>query len=359
MNEELAVREALQDMTLGQPAAPVDRMTGVRRRHVRRRTAQLVVAAAVVALVAAGSVFIRSPFSSDTEPANHGGASWMLPWPTRYGATDPTAAATTRAAAVSYYNRFHGSAIHAVRTLYVGTPAGTNVQWVVVEARHQLIALESPDDGLSWTPYISPAPPADSPVIGFAGVSAGATDVLAIGAPHVDAAAVDHLYAGLGPPFGGWKQLHDGIVAVRFHQATLPGEVFVADTEWRHVLAAVFPEGTPKEGDLRPWQKALDTSSTGTRLLSFEAGEGGGDTMTIRVPRNGTITVSINCMGPAPVRLTILGAEEQATATQPTCTGSGAPVTGQETLLVHRGDRLQLTTEASQLTRFAVGVYLV
>lgn len=81
MNDETKLRDALHDLTLEQPDAPVDRVVGVRRRHVRRRTTQLGAAAAVIAIVAVTAAFVRAPFGNDTEPANRHVPSWALPWP--------------------------------------------------------------------------------------------------------------------------------------------------------------------------------------------------------------------------------------------------------------------------------------
>jgi hypothetical protein len=135
--------------------------------------------------------------------------------------------------------------------------------------------------------------------------------------------------------------------------------LFVSVINSPSVFPALFPEGTPGSKRILPWQKSLDAAPVGGRLLTFMAGAGGGDVATVRVPRNGTVTVSIRCVGPAPVSLTVDDGTRQARSQQAQCDGSTPPVDGQETLRVHRGDRLQIADEANKFTLFAVGVYLV
>jgi hypothetical protein len=58
VNDELALREALAEMTAGQPAAPPDRYSAVRRRAVLQRRRRLAGIAAAVAVLAAAAVTI-------------------------------------------------------------------------------------------------------------------------------------------------------------------------------------------------------------------------------------------------------------------------------------------------------------
>src|SRR5205807_4810075 len=80
--DEQAVRDALQELAIGQPDAPVDRFAGVRRRHYRRRRLQSAVAAAAVVVVAAGVVVGTSTgsHSGKVRPAHRTTPSWALPW---------------------------------------------------------------------------------------------------------------------------------------------------------------------------------------------------------------------------------------------------------------------------------------
>src|SRR4051812_15845811 len=80
--EEQALRSALDEVTVGQPEAPVDRAGAVRRRHVRRRQLQSVAAMAAVAVVAAGAVVVGGNVggSRHTQELNRPVPSWALAW---------------------------------------------------------------------------------------------------------------------------------------------------------------------------------------------------------------------------------------------------------------------------------------
>ncbi|MBV9292031.1 MAG: hypothetical protein JO222_06240, partial [Frankiales bacterium] len=80
--DEDALRLMLNDAATGQPEMPVDRFTSVRRRHVRRRTAQASVAVAAAIAVVAGVVAVGSPLHTRAaQPtANQKVPSWALPW---------------------------------------------------------------------------------------------------------------------------------------------------------------------------------------------------------------------------------------------------------------------------------------
>lgn len=84
-SEEQALRSALTDVVTGQPAAPHDRIDGVRRRHAHRRQRQLaaVATAAVVAVAGAtlGLMSARSGGDDNTQFAKRDLPSWALQWP--------------------------------------------------------------------------------------------------------------------------------------------------------------------------------------------------------------------------------------------------------------------------------------
>jgi len=361
MNDDTAVREMLHDLMLGQPEAPVDRFVRVRRRYIRRRIAMTSGAAMAAAIAVAGTILVAGALTANrVTPADRGSGSWQLPWPTRYGGVSSTAAAATQTAAVGYYERFHGNTLRDPRSLYVGTPSGIAVQWVVLEADHQLIALASPDNGLSWTPYVSAAPPPNTKAIGFDWRSGNeGNKVFVLAPPGTQTVDVGYIVAGNGVPFGGWKPVVNGVGVLRVPRRTLPGDLFVAGVNSRSTSPAIFPEGTSGIGHIRPWQKALDTVPKDGRELTFLAGAGAGDEMRVRVPRNGTITMSIACMGPAPARLTVVDGTKQIEASQAQCNGTDGLLDGQVNLPVRRGDHLQITAWTNGLTLFAAAVYLV
>jgi hypothetical protein len=370
MTNETAVREAFHDLTTGQPTAPVDRFRGVQRRHLRRRTTQFGTVAALVALVAVGATLIPSPLKNVIEPAHKVAPSWVIPWPARYdGRISARAAAATQSAALRYYQRTEGLTVRDPRTLYVGTPDGTEVQWVVVEAPShtgaapdgQLIALASPDHGVSWTPYVSAAPPASTGALGFVWDSAATGHrVFLLGPPKAQQVILGYLPTNV-VAYGGWQLVTDGVGVSHIPPHTRPGEVYVGAVDPGSTFPAFFPEGTIS-GPVRllPWQTALKAAPSGGRRLTFQAGTGSqGGFTTVPVPRNGTLTVSISCVGPAPVRLIVDDGNRQARSATNACNGSAGPVEGQETLLVHQGDRLEVSVVAGAFTYYAVGVYLV
>ena len=121
LTDEEALRSLLADATVGQPAAPVDRVASVRRRYVRRRTTQLGTLAAAVAAVVVGTVLVASPFgNSRTEPANRSVPSWALPWPDH---RDGSVSQTVLDQAVSAWRYFHADGYAAV------LPAPSKVIW--------------------------------------------------------------------------------------------------------------------------------------------------------------------------------------------------------------------------------------
>jgi hypothetical protein len=84
-SEEQALRSALADAVGGQPAAPYDRIDGVRRRHARRRQRQLTAmgVGAVVAVTGAtlGVLGIGTRGGDNAQLAKRDVPSWALSWP--------------------------------------------------------------------------------------------------------------------------------------------------------------------------------------------------------------------------------------------------------------------------------------
>lgn len=373
MSDETAVREMLHDLTFDQPVAPVDRVAGVRRHHARRRIAVTSGAAFAAAAASITGLLTANAIENAQRAifANPTAASWQLNWPLRpssMSTREVVAATHDRRSAVAYYQRASSTTLRDVRTLFVGTPDNSGLRWLVVEADvqgasgdaiHELLAFSAAVGTDSWTAYSDAAPPTDVAAIGLARTSPQGTSLVILASPGRRLANFGHLVPGAGVAYGHWVTLHDGIGTARFAGRAMPGDVFVSATDSGSTYPVTFPEATPGANLPRHWQKALDSPGSGVRTLTFEAGAGGGDVATIRVPKNGTITVSIVCVGPAPVHLTVVDGSRQASTSQPECRGQNSPVEGDEILLVHRGDRIRVTTDASQFTRFAAAVYLV
>jgi hypothetical protein len=101
LNDELALRAALDDLATGQPEAPVERLSSIRGRHVRRRRAQGIAAGIVTAAVVVGALFGAGAIgrTNAVEPAQHRHLpSWALPWPDH---RDPTTSDVLRQQAVA------------------------------------------------------------------------------------------------------------------------------------------------------------------------------------------------------------------------------------------------------------------
>jgi hypothetical protein len=175
MSDESAVREALHDLTGGQPAAPVDRVVGVRRRHVRRRSAQLSAGVVALAVIVAGLLILPSTLDRNSEPAGRSVPSWALPWPDH---RDGSVSQHDLDGAVTAWRHFHADKQIDVLpkptsvTWYVGQRAVNDSEIVVVfevdgAEGHRLVAGfegAAPVDHVApgttpWVLYDVPAPP--------------------------------------------------------------------------------------------------------------------------------------------------------------------------------------------------------
>ena len=84
-SEEQVLRSALADAIAGQPAAPYDRLDGVRRRHARRRQRQLAALGTAAVFAVTGAVFgVLNVRTDDSAKFAHRDVpSWALQWPDR------------------------------------------------------------------------------------------------------------------------------------------------------------------------------------------------------------------------------------------------------------------------------------
>ncbi len=81
--DELALRQALQDLTAGQPPAPPGRHEAVRRRIVRHRWAQAAAGSAALAAIGTAAVVVAAVLPPPTGGAVSGSRTvpgWALPW---------------------------------------------------------------------------------------------------------------------------------------------------------------------------------------------------------------------------------------------------------------------------------------
>ena len=109
-SDELAMRAALDDLTAGQPDAPVERLSTIRGRHVRRRRAQGIAACVATAAVVVGTLFGAGAIgrTGAVEPAQHRHLpAWALQWPDH---RDPTIPANVTANALIAWRSRDGGA---------------------------------------------------------------------------------------------------------------------------------------------------------------------------------------------------------------------------------------------------------
>jgi hypothetical protein len=373
-DDELALRTALADATVGQPDMPVDRLVGVRRRYVRRRRLQGVAAAAAVAVLAAGTVIgigaVRGTGGHVTEPVSPAPKAWQLPWPTRI---DPdTAEARTAASkdlrnAMGSYAERTGLRISDNRLLYAGTPYRSDVRWIVSEATvtaadggdgpvHQLFGFATTDRGASWTTFVDAAPTPSVQQVGFAwSPPHGSSTVFVFGSPAAGSTGLLDLSSGFTSlEHVGTPLVFSAAVLPLGHRAT-PGTLFVGPPDLHTNYPVAVPEDTATSARIPAWQRALPPSSVHTRRLSTLTGAGGGNRIDMRTDHAGRVGVDIQCAGPVPLVITLRSATASVRIVERTCEGDVE--FGRKSLLLGAHERLTVTVEADEALSFAVGIY--
>lgn len=363
-NDESALRAALHDATLGQPEAPVDRIGGVRRRHVRRRAVQGGVAVAAVMAAVAGVLTSVGGAGAPARPQplkQPPPKSWQLTWPLRYGDSSDVAVAHGNAMqrmAIAYYESKLGPAVRDKHVLYSGRPSGMSVEWVVFEGSagspetHQLLALASTDDGASWSSYTMQAPPLQVRALGFA---VGA-QVFALAAPPVR--TVGYLDLSSGSTFASPQvPIQHGAAVLNARHVVRPNTLYVGD-RYDSPFPVWWRDGISGAGRLRAWQKALQSPAAGLRYLGFLAGSGSGSTASLRAPQDGTLVLILRCAGPAGLRVEVGTPYPAGEQDQDGCDGRSSPADASLDIPVLRGQKLKVSPRTSEFTVFAVGIYL-
>jgi len=309
MNDETMLREALHDLTFEQPAAPVDRVVGVRRRHVRRRTTQMGGVAAIVAIVAIGAAFIRAPFGNDTEPAHRDVPSWALQWADhRDGSVDQS----VLDGAVASWQRFERESRPSTVVWYVGQTA-VHDSWVVAvfeaetrTGRHLVAAqaqVGGADPGQSvihqgevgdWVIRDAPAPdPTRPPAL----VGLNLADVTAEGTSN-------WILVLSTPEFGFHWQAPGSAGGV----ATMKDGLAVVDTgEVRGQVSVVFDTDVVRNGPVSPIPVAFpgDDNSGAPTLEPATPVEAHGRQVFGRIGGQGTGALSFDS-GSSRTRVTVL-----------------------------------------------------
>ena len=334
MNDEVILREALHDLTLDQPAAPVDRVVGVRRHHVRRRTTQLAALAGVVALVAVAAAFVRTPFGNDTEPAHRSVPSWALPWPDH---RDGSVSQDVLDGAVLAWRYMHitspeqpAAAQPKKIVWYVGQKVAHG-EWVAVVfevdtgAGYRLVAgLTTPDAAAhppvvrgqqlppAWHLYDVPAPAPN--YHGFVGLNFGAssstgpfTDWIVVLAPP---SARQVSWSGDGIK-GGAAAPDRGLVVADVGRASgrIYADVFDR-TDQIGIVPSLAPVGVPGAPDSQIPQLVAPARLVGTpstKLMGGLSGQGSSSATGLSHHPSGPTTIYARCYGDGPIRVSIDG----------------------------------------------------
>jgi hypothetical protein len=375
--DETAVRDALQDLTTGQPDQPVDRLAGIHRRHVRRRSLQAVGAVAAVALAVSGTLLgvgaiggtsgQQSPISPDDANIHEEHAGWQLPWPMRTNVDTPDDEIDRiQASALAAFESSQGVSLSDVRDahlLYAGRPDGMDVTWVVFEAAWgppqtlavpHLVGMASPTGDGDWTPYVESAPPPDTTDIGFAWQDSA--QVFALGSPEVaspglvDLSSGDTVLVADDPPY------IVGAAFLRLDHPLAPQTLYIGQRDFSTTYPVFFPEGAEDGQGLPEWQQANPESQGTVHNIGSFAGTGPSGRTEMSVSDDGDLGFVVRCAGPAPMTVVLDDGERSTRAVQRRCDGVDASVGAGTT--VHRGDQVTVSVEVDAATSFVIAAYV-
>lgn len=364
MNDDTAVREMLHDLTLGQPDAPVDRMVGVRRRHVRRRSLQgattVVTAAAAILGVLLGVGVLTDGTTEKPKSLQQPAKSWQLPWPDR---STPASSAIKTQALAHLRNLRSPLQVRDVHWLFAGD---VGVTWAVFEATsgsnpgvNQLIALSSRDNGQTWVEDADVPPPPSTKQIGF-GLPHDQS-VLILAAPGVDQVALRDLSASAPQALTFADTSRFGVVSDRLESAPARDALLVGTPDLASTFVVRFPGGGHK---LPKWQRDLVGHAPripGYRALSSESGDvasssTNGTTVTEHHHLySGPMLEIIRCAGQAPLTFSMTSGGQTSTQQIPRCDG--------QDVMLHLGNlgydqQFKYTISGDPTAVYALAVYV-
>jgi hypothetical protein len=304
--DELALRTALHDLTAEQPEAPVDRLTGVRRRHRRRRGAQAMAAVASAAVIVTGVVATSSGGSTAERPtpatSHEPRAAWQLSWPDRgNGLVD-------RAEVLLEIEDHEHSPVSRVAWLYAGSPPGSTVRWAVLEGHassdsaaggvDRLWALWSDDGGTSWTFSSSSPPPPATQVLGFA--DRRARTVLVLAAPSVATAELLQIVKD-GADATSFQPLVDGAATIRLSGPPTRDQLLVRASGADVSSVVQFADDAPAayEETSRRWMGRIP-HRRGETVTGISFGGTGGAFSYPHSPAIGMVVLEVRCGSPVP-----------------------------------------------------------
>lgn len=352
--DEQAVRNALQELTDGQPDAPVDRLVGVRRRHHRRRTLQSAGAALGVAAVVAGGLTVASTVrtthhqpSIATTPAQ----PWQLTWPERGDGSVDKQRVLFWAGQQGFTDLRH------VRWLYAATAPDGISKWAVFEAdfpsdpaptrADALFTAASTLGGDEWTVQRHDAPPPSQQVLGVSQRTGHA--VLALAAPGVDSVQLVDVPREDNIDLTSFPSPIDGAGVITSATGWRAGSTFVRPEGAPSMFAVLFDDDAQVQGRA-PWMNSEPLAVHGEHRFGTMAGGAGGG-FTQRVDYTGTVIFRVRCAGPVPMRLVVTTPKTSQDIEVDRCDGlfhafTGPPIT--------RGQKLHTDVGGDQGETLAV-----
>jgi len=352
--DELAMRNALHELTGDQPDAPIDRLVAVRRRHTRRRMAQSVAATlGVAALVAAGlAVSAALPTTHHHQAVTATRAqSWQLTWPER---TDGT---VDKRRVLAWVHEQAFPDLGHVRWLYAATAPGTVDKWAVLEAdypsdpapirAHGLFTAVSHDGGDTWSVQMHGAPAVTTPVLGVATQQGHA--VLALTAPAVTAVELVKVHREDAVDTESFPPVTHGATILTSSSALPAGSVFVRPQGAASTFAVLF-DGDAQAQGRAPWLNAEPLHVHGEHFFGTMSGGAGGG-FTQRPDYTGTLVFRVRCAGPVPLVLAVTtpGASQDLTVDR--CDGLFHAFAGPA---ITRGQKLHVDVSGDQGETLAV-----
>ena len=326
-SDELALHEALHDLTEGQPAQPTDRVTSIRRRHVRRRAIQSAGGALVAAVAVVAALLVSGTVGHGAaEPVNRPVPSWALPWPDHRDGSVPQSVLDGAVAAWRSDNHTHPTRPEPREVIwYVGQKVadgyeGDDAVAVVFEidtgTEHRLVAGVTSVLNAAATPLVNgqrgllpvdglydvPAPPPD--YSGYIGLNYAVPKAGGFHAGGLILTPPEDLrldVAGVGE-----RSLANGLVT--FDAGLVRAPVQVKLTRPDGSLIADGAVGVPGAPLSREPLLAKVAGLTGVPPGGESLGEISGQGMESvynASPSTGPTTIYARCYGPTPIRVAV------------------------------------------------------
>jgi hypothetical protein len=331
--EEAALRSALVDLAADQPDQPWDRVSAVRRRHVRRRTVQATATAAATAVaIAVALVGVHAAGGRTAEPLHRSVPSWALPWPDHRNGSVPQR--VLDGAVVAW--RATGGDRHIVTPL----PSPSTIVWyagqTVADGRAVVAVFEAADGSggrrlvtatasaadvltakrvndlrapLPWVVHDVPAPDPRTPPAALGAYARGGDTYDNWVVVLAEASATGLRWSAPGAP-GGTAPVRDGLAVFDVGEVRGAVSVVLHDRESRQesgprnpVLVGLPGNAASQAPQLEP---AASPQLNGRRLVAGEGGQGPGAGMDFGLRHSRARLVLLGrCYGPGPTHVTL------------------------------------------------------